>query len=62
MTIVLGINAFHADSSAALLINGKVVSAVEEERFSRIKHSAGFPKQAILWCLKNSKISIIYSN
>ena len=58
MTIILGINAFHADSSAALLIDGKVISAVEEERFSRIKHSAGFPKQSIKWCLKNSNISI----
>ncbi len=58
MTIVLGINAFHADSSAALLIDGEIVSAVEEERFTRIKHAAGFPKQSILWCLKNSKISI----
>ena len=58
MTTILGINAFHADASAALLIDGRIASAVEEERFTRVKHCAGFPEQAILWCLKNSKISI----
>ncbi len=52
--IVLGLNAFHADSAAALLQDGRLVGAVEEERFRRIKHWAGFPSQAIEWCLKNA--------
>ena len=50
--IILGINAFHGDASAALVVDGKLVAAAEEERFTRIKHSAGFPKQAIRACLK----------
>jgi carbamoyltransferase len=47
MTVILGINAFHGDASAALLIDGKLVAAVEEERLNRVKHCAGFPAQAI---------------
>ena len=42
--IILGINTFHADSSACLLIDGKLIAAIEEERVNRIKHYAGFPK------------------
>ncbi|MHB8246198.1 MAG: carbamoyltransferase family protein [Acidimicrobiales bacterium] len=49
--IVLGINAYHGDASAAVLVDGEVVAAVEEERFTRIKHQAGFPDQAVRWCL-----------
>ena len=45
--IILGLNAFHGDSSAALLRDGFLVAAAEEERFRRIKHWAGFPSQAI---------------
>src|SRR5690242_19772327 len=52
--IVLGLNAFHGDASAALLNNGHLVAAVEEERFNRIKHWAGFPAQAARWCLESS--------
>ena len=52
--IVLGLNAFHADSAAALLVDGRLVAAVEEERFRRIKHWAGFPSQAIEWCLHST--------
>lgn len=48
---MLGINAFHADASAAILRDGVLVGAVEEERFTRIKHWAGFPAQSIAWCL-----------
>ena len=44
---IIGINAFHADSSACLVIDGKLISAVEEERFHRIKHWAGFPIKSI---------------
>ena len=49
--IILGINAFHADSSACIFINGKLIAAAEEERFKRIKHWAGFPIESILFCL-----------
>jgi carbamoyltransferase len=56
--IVLGLNAYHADSSAAILVNGKLLAATEEERFTRIKHWAGFPSQAILFCLKEAGVSL----
>jgi carbamoyltransferase len=49
--LILGINAFHGDVSAALLSDGRLVAAVEEERFRRVKHWAGFPEQAIASCL-----------
>jgi len=49
--IVLGINAYHGDSSACIVLDGKLVAAVEEERFRRVKHWAGFPADSILWCL-----------
>ena len=52
--IILGINAYHADSSASLLIDGKIVCATEEERFTRIKHWAGLPIQSIEFCLDAS--------
>ena len=55
---ILGINAFHADASAALLQDGKLVAAVEEERFTRVKHWAGFPSHAIRFCLKQGNIRI----
>jgi carbamoyltransferase len=55
--IILGINAYHADSSAAIFVNGKMIAAIEEERFRRIKHWAGFPQLAIEFCLKEAKIS-----
>ena len=49
--LILGINAYHGDVSAALLRDGHLVAAVEEERFRRVKHWAGFPEQAIRACL-----------
>src|SRR5207248_10545011 len=52
--IILGLNAFHADSSAALVRDGLLVAAAEEERFRRIKHWAGFPSEAIRYCLKEA--------
>jgi len=52
----LGISCYYHDSAAAVLKDGKVVSAVEEERFSRIKFDDGFPKIAINWCLKEAGI------
>jgi len=50
--LILGINAYHGDASAALVADGKLVAAVEEERFTRIKHSAGFPANAVRYCLE----------
>ncbi|MEO7292772.1 MAG: carbamoyltransferase C-terminal domain-containing protein [Ginsengibacter sp.] len=55
--IILGINAYHADSSAAIFVDGQLVAAIEEERFKRIKHWAGFPQLAIEFCLKEADIS-----
>ncbi len=49
---ILGLNAFHGDASAALLSNGELTAAVEEERFNRIKHWAGFPALAARQCLQ----------
>ena len=50
--IVLGLNAYHADSSAAIFVDGTLIAATEEERFRRIKHWAGFPSEAIKFCLR----------
>src|SRR3972149_1075789 len=50
--VILGINAYHGDASAALVIDGSLVAAAEEDRFNRIKHAAGFPTQAIRYCLQ----------
>jgi carbamoyltransferase len=58
MTIVLGINAFHGDSSACLLRDGVLVAAVEEERFRRIKHWAGFPTESIAYCLREAGVKL----
>lgn len=52
MTNILGINAFHGDASASLIQDGQLVAAVEEERFNRIKHWAGFPEKSIQYCLE----------
>lgn len=56
--IILGINAYHADSSAAILKDGELIAASEEERFTRVKHWAGFPEKAISFCLKELGITI----
>ena len=53
---ILGLNAFHADSSAALVVDGILISAVEEERYARIKHYTGFPYQSINFCLENANL------
>ena len=57
-TYILGINAYHGDASAVLLKDGQIVAAVEEERFNRVKHSAGFPSLAIRYCLQCAGIQI----
>ena len=58
MTFILGLNTYHGDSSACLIKSGKIIAAAEEERFNRIKHFAGFPYEAIRYCLEEAKISI----
>lgn len=55
---ILGLNAFHGDSSACIYKNGELIAASEEERFRRIKHWAGFPTEAIKFCLQEAGISI----
>lgn len=55
---ILGINAYHGDASAAIVVDGQLVAAVEEERFNRIKHWAGFPSQSIQYCLDMAGIKI----
>jgi carbamoyltransferase len=57
-TYILGINAYHGDAAAVLLRDGEVVAAVEEERFNRVKHSAGFPSLAVRHCLERAGIDI----
>ena len=52
MTAILGISGFYHDSAAALVVDGEVVGAIQEERFSRKKHDAGFPGRAIEACLQ----------
>jgi carbamoyltransferase len=56
--IVLGINAYHGDASAALLRDGEIVAAAEEERFNRMKHCAGLPVQAVAYCLAEAGVDI----
>ena len=56
--IVLGINAYHGDSSACLVRDGQLVAAAEEERFRRIKHWAGFPSAAIRYCLQEAGVGL----
>ena len=55
---MIGLNLYHADSSAALLIDGNIVCAMEEERFKRVKHWAGLPLQSIEFCLEYAECSI----
>lgn len=55
--IILGINNMH-DASASLVVDGSVVAAAEEERFTRVKHARGFPKNAIQFCLDYSGLQI----
>ena len=59
MKIVLGINAYHADASSCILIDGKLIAAVEEERINRKKHFSGYPDESIKECLKIANIKDI---
>jgi carbamoyltransferase len=56
--LILGVNAYHGDASACLVGDGEIVAAAEEERFRRIKHWAGFPSEAIRYCLAEAKVSL----
>jgi carbamoyltransferase len=58
VTYILGLNAYHGDSSACLVNDGALVAAAEEERFRRIKHWAGFPSEAIRYCLSEAGIRL----
>src|ERR1041385_9381660 len=55
---ILGLNAFHGDSAACLIVDGKLVAAAEEERFRRIKHWAGLPTMAIDYCLTEGRMTL----
>jgi carbamoyltransferase len=57
MTAILGISAFYHDSAAALVVDGKIVAAAQEERFTRIKHDANFPAQAVASCLAEAGLT-----
>ena len=54
MTAILGISAFYHDAAAALVIDGRIVAAAQEERFSRTKHDASFPERAVAYCLEEA--------
>ena len=56
--IILGLNINHADTSACIIVNGKIIAAIEEERFVRKKHYAGFPLNSIEFCLSIAKLTI----
>jgi carbamoyltransferase len=56
--IILGINAYHGDASAAIVRDGQLVAAAEEERFNRFKHCAGFPVESVRYCLKAAGVSV----
>ena len=55
---ILGISCFYHDSAAAIISDGEIVSAAQEERFTRKKHDSGFPKNAIIYCLNEQNLNI----
>ena len=58
MTSILGISAFYHDSAAAIIVDGQIVAAAQEERFTRVKHDSRYPFNAIEFVLKYSKINL----
>ena len=58
MIAILGVSAFYHDSAAALIIDGKIIAAAQEERFTRKKHDSSYPTNAINYCLKEAKLSL----
>jgi carbamoyltransferase len=57
VTTILGLNAYNRDAAAAIVVGGELVAAAEEERFNRVKHSAGFPTEAAAWCLREAGLA-----
>ena len=55
---ILGISAFYHDSAACLVRDGEIIAAAQEERFTRKKHDAAFPKEAVEYCLQEAKIHV----
>ena len=55
---IIGISSYYHDSAAALVDNHEIISAAQEERFTRVKHDASFPTNAIKFCLKNKNLDI----
>src|ERR1700674_2938405 len=55
---ILDINAYHGDAAAAIVGDGELIAAVEEERFNRVKHCAGFPAESVRYCLQAAGIGI----
>ena len=58
MTYILGLSAFYHDSAACLVVDGEIVAAAQEERFTRVKHDPGFPSNAVRYCLKEAGITL----
>src|SRR5512140_2910726 len=57
MTAILGLSAFYHDSAACLVVDGEIVAAAQEERFSRVKHDHRFPRHAVAYCLKEARLT-----
>ena len=55
---ILGISAYYHDSAAALVEDGRIVAAAQEERFSRKKHDAGFPRNAVAYCVREARVPL----
>ena len=62
MTSILGISAFYHDSAAALIVDGEIISAAQEERFSRKKHDPRYPVNAVKFVLSEAKINLTRSS
>jgi carbamoyltransferase len=58
MRSILGLSAFYHDAAAALVVDGRIVAAAQEERFTRVKHDARFPRQAVGWCLREAGLRL----
>ena len=58
MTFILGISAFYHDSAATIIKDGKIISAAQEERFTRKKHDSGYPYNAVQFVLNNSNLKL----
>src|ERR1700761_1415252 len=58
MTAILGISAFYHDSAAALVVDGSIIAAAQEERFTRKRHDADFPSNAVEYCLREAGIGV----